>query len=392
MVIAFLDANIFPHTWLTDVLLTFADHHLFDPQFSDDVLEKARRTFVEDLGRDPTWVDRYLAAIRNIKPYYLVPSEPGLANEVVLPDPNDRHVAAAAHNGDADVIVTFNLKDFPANQLAKIGLAARHPDVFLVSPAEAHSEQAVQAMRELVSSKQHPPRSSSWRSPSPWRRSPTNATTLSFRYITAITAITADSETAMPQQRRHHHPVHTPQRTAVQKADPGHHQQPYQSGRAGEIRSIPPARQNRRQRPRRGERRLIAPKRRSHRHIREQSTHMEKLSDHQPSDQHDQPPESRGNGMIRTQRKDDHPSEKTCHALHSGDKRQCPMRQACAVCITISHARSFPSPVPEVAAIPVPVRPVMAVATVTIIAAVPPPLIVVNTEFLPRARHRCAWL
>lgn len=158
MVIAFLDANIFPHTWLTDVLLTFADHHLFDPQFSDDVLEEARRAFVDDLGHDPTWVDRYLAAIRNIKPYYLIPSKPELTDEVVLPDPDDRHVAAAAHNGDADVIVTFNLKDFPANQLAKIGLAARHPDMFLVSLAESQPEQAVKAMQELVSSKKHPPR------------------------------------------------------------------------------------------------------------------------------------------------------------------------------------------------------------------------------------------
>ena len=158
MIIAFLDANIFPHTWLTDVLLTFADHHLFDPEFSDDVLEEARRALVEDLGHDSVWVGRYLAAIRNIRPYYLVSSQPELASEVMLPDPNDRHVAAAAHNGGADVIITFNLKDFPANQLAKIGLAARHPDTFLLSIVETYPEQAIKAMQELVASKSHPPR------------------------------------------------------------------------------------------------------------------------------------------------------------------------------------------------------------------------------------------
>ncbi|RSX52390.1 PIN domain-containing protein [Bifidobacterium callimiconis] len=158
MVVAFLDANIFPHTWLTDVLLTFADHHLFDPEYSDDVLEEARRAFVDDLGKDPAWVDRYLSAIRNIKPYYLVSSIPELTGEVVLPDAGDRHVAAAAHNGDADVIVTFNLKDFPANQLAKIGLSARHPDAFLTGIAEAYPERAIKAMTELVASKKHPPR------------------------------------------------------------------------------------------------------------------------------------------------------------------------------------------------------------------------------------------
>ncbi len=35
-----------------------------------------------------------------------------------LPDKNDRHVLAAAIVSKADVIVTFNLKDFPRNILA----------------------------------------------------------------------------------------------------------------------------------------------------------------------------------------------------------------------------------------------------------------------------------
>ena len=158
MIVAFLDANIFPHTWLTDVLLTFAEHHIFDPEFSDDVLSEASRAFIDDLGKEPVWVNRYLTAIRNIRPYYLVSSTPELDSMVVLPDANDRHVAAAAHNGNADVIVTFNLKDFPADQLAKIGLAARHPDAFLVSLAKSQPERAANAMIELVSSKRHPPR------------------------------------------------------------------------------------------------------------------------------------------------------------------------------------------------------------------------------------------
>ena len=48
-----------------------------------------------------------------------------------LPDPNDRHVLAAAITASANVIVTFNLKDFPATALSPHGLVARHPDLFL---------------------------------------------------------------------------------------------------------------------------------------------------------------------------------------------------------------------------------------------------------------------
>jgi predicted nucleic acid-binding protein len=53
---------------------------------------------------------------------------PGL----VLPDPDDRHVLAAAIKAGASVIVTYNLKHFPADALEPFGIEAQHPDEFLV--------------------------------------------------------------------------------------------------------------------------------------------------------------------------------------------------------------------------------------------------------------------
>ncbi len=48
-----------------------------------------------------------------------------------LPDPDDRHVLAAAIRAGADVIVTFNLDDFPARRLEPYGIEAQHPDDFI---------------------------------------------------------------------------------------------------------------------------------------------------------------------------------------------------------------------------------------------------------------------
>lgn len=52
---------------------------------------------------------------------------------LTLPDPNDRHVLAAALESKATVIVTLNLSDFPMRVLAPLGIQAIPPDRFLVS-------------------------------------------------------------------------------------------------------------------------------------------------------------------------------------------------------------------------------------------------------------------
>src|SRR5207244_188431 len=58
----------------------------------------------------------------------LVTGYDGLIPCLTLPDPDDRHVLAAEIRGRADVIVTFNLGDFPAAVLAGYRIDAQHPD------------------------------------------------------------------------------------------------------------------------------------------------------------------------------------------------------------------------------------------------------------------------
>jgi hypothetical protein len=51
---------------------------------------------------------------------------------LTLPDPDDRHVLAAALACVADVIVTFNLSDFPPAVLNPFGITAEPPDNFVI--------------------------------------------------------------------------------------------------------------------------------------------------------------------------------------------------------------------------------------------------------------------
>ncbi len=49
-----------------------------------------------------------------------------------IPDADDRHVLAAAIRGDANAIVTFNTRDFPADCLGQYDIVCQTPDEFLV--------------------------------------------------------------------------------------------------------------------------------------------------------------------------------------------------------------------------------------------------------------------
>ena len=50
----------------------------------------------------------------------------------------DRHVLAAAVHSGCEVIVTFNLKDFPGPALDPHGIAAVHPDEFLLDQLDLY--------------------------------------------------------------------------------------------------------------------------------------------------------------------------------------------------------------------------------------------------------------
>lgn len=72
-----------------------------------------------------------------------------LAESLELPDPDDRHVLAAAIVGHADAIVTFNTKDFPEAVLQPYGIEVQHPDEFVVNQLQLQKIPALSAIKKM---------------------------------------------------------------------------------------------------------------------------------------------------------------------------------------------------------------------------------------------------
>lgn len=133
---------------LRDLLMRGAAADVMQARWSDAVLGEMVRSLARrrpDVG--VAGFNRLRTAMERALPDARVDGYESLMRDLALPDPDDRHVLAAAVHAGAAVIVTFNLADFPAAALAPYGVAAQHPDAFVGHCLDV----APQTMRRLVS-------------------------------------------------------------------------------------------------------------------------------------------------------------------------------------------------------------------------------------------------
>lgn len=157
---ALYDACVLYPAPLRDLLMHLAVTDLFRARWTDDIHEEWIRNVLEtrpDLRREQLERTRDLmnAHVRDC----LVTGYERLIPTLALPDPDDRHVLAAAVRASADVIVTFNLKDFPTDMLAEHGIEGQHPDDFVADLLEIDPATVCAAARRHRRSLKNPPKS-----------------------------------------------------------------------------------------------------------------------------------------------------------------------------------------------------------------------------------------
>jgi predicted nucleic acid-binding protein len=145
-IIAVYDANVLYPASLRDFLIRLARSGLVGARWSDRIHEEWIRNLLinrPDLTREQ--LERTRRLMDAAVPGAVVEGFERHIADLALPDPDDRHVLAAAIEAQAEVIVTFNTKDFPRAVVARHGIEVRRPDAFVLALL-AHDPEAVYAV------------------------------------------------------------------------------------------------------------------------------------------------------------------------------------------------------------------------------------------------------
>ena len=135
-----LDACVIFPSVLRAILLRAARAGLYEPIWSDRILEEWQRAIPRLGPQAVTEAALDAARMREVFPRALTPARPEIEARHILPDPHDLHVLAAAIASGSDAILTFNAADFPGHVLAAEGIARRDPDGFLWELWSHHPE------------------------------------------------------------------------------------------------------------------------------------------------------------------------------------------------------------------------------------------------------------
>ncbi len=125
------DACVLYPAPIRDLLMEIAISDLVAAKWTDAIHDEWTRNLVANRPELQDRVHRVRELMEEAIPDALVENYEQLIPSLELPDPDDRHVLAAAIKAGAQIIVTNNLKDFPEGILEPYGIEALHPDEFI---------------------------------------------------------------------------------------------------------------------------------------------------------------------------------------------------------------------------------------------------------------------
>lgn len=152
-----LDACVLYPAPIRDILLSLAAEGLFTAKWSDIIQEEWLRNLLinrNDLKKEQ--LTKTIEAMNLAFPDANVENFEDLIPSIKLSDKDDRHVVACAIRCNADLIVTFNVKDFPTKELSKYDIEIQKPDELISNLIDINPKLACKAFNKMVKRLKNP--------------------------------------------------------------------------------------------------------------------------------------------------------------------------------------------------------------------------------------------
>lgn len=155
-----LDACVLYPSLLRDLLMHLGLTGLYQPKWSALIENEWQRNVIKnrpDLNSDQ--IKKTGELMNRALPDAMVTGFEPLVASIDLPDVDDRHVVAAAICSHAEIVVTFNLKDFPQQYLDNFSIEALHPDDFITDLFDLNQALVLAAVNKQRHNMRKPPKS-----------------------------------------------------------------------------------------------------------------------------------------------------------------------------------------------------------------------------------------
>ncbi len=152
------DACVLYPAPLRDLLIRLAMTGIVRARWTDEILDEVFRSIATQRSDlDPSRLLRTRELMNHAIRDVLVEGYQTLIESLSLPDPDDRHVLAAAIRCGAQAIVTLNLRDFPLDVLETYQMEAVHPDQFVLDLVDLSPGVVLKVLHDQAASLKNPP-------------------------------------------------------------------------------------------------------------------------------------------------------------------------------------------------------------------------------------------
>lgn len=142
-----------------DLLIRIARQGLVQAKWTEQIVDEMLRARKRrDPDVDPAKLTRLRKLVNDAVADCIVTGYEPLIDMLRLPDPDDRHVLAAAIKASAQVIVTANMKDFPAADLSQWDIEAKTPDDFVFDQINIDDRIVFSCVQEIANARQRSPK------------------------------------------------------------------------------------------------------------------------------------------------------------------------------------------------------------------------------------------